>query len=62
MKPTEKLPNEAKVVIIGGGVFGTSTAFHLGLRGLKDDVLLLDKDTIAAHASSRAAGAVLRAA
>lgn len=34
------LPAHAKVVICGGGVIGTSVAFHLAKFGLKDVVLL----------------------
>ena len=38
------LPKTANVVIIGGGVMGTSTAYHLALRGCRD-VVLLEKET-----------------
>lgn len=34
------LPATASVVIIGGGIMGCSTAFHLAKRGVKDVVLL----------------------
>ena len=34
------LPTQAKVVIIGGGIMGCSTAYHLGKNGFKDVVLL----------------------
>ena len=37
---TDKLPEHAKVVIIGGGVIGCSTAYHLAKQGWKDIVLL----------------------
>jgi len=36
------LPRTAEVVIIGGGVMGTSTAYHLARRGCRD-VLLVEK-------------------
>ena len=34
------LPSHASVVIIGGGIVGCSTAYHLGKKGVKDVVLL----------------------
>jgi sarcosine oxidase, subunit beta len=44
-----------KVVVIGGGVTGFSTAYHLALLGAKD-VTLLEQDDVGAGSSSRAAG------
>jgi sarcosine oxidase subunit beta len=44
------------VVVIGGGVMGTSTAFHLAEAGV--DVLLCERDVLAAGSTSRAAGGV----
>ena len=54
MAKAKNLPKEAEVVVIGGGVIGTSTALHLAKRGCKN-VVLLEKDTIASGASSKAA-------
>lgn len=42
-------------IVIGGGIVGASTAWHL-LEADLDDVLLLEKDTPASKASGRAAG------
>ncbi|WP_027417305.1 glycine oxidase ThiO [Aneurinibacillus terranovensis] len=42
------------VVIIGGGIIGSSIAYSLAKRGKK--VAILEKDTIAAHASGAAGG------
>ncbi|MDT7608506.1 MAG: hypothetical protein QOG96_3009 [Pseudonocardiales bacterium] len=50
------LPGRAEVVVIGGGVVGTSAAFHLAEAGV--DVLLLERDELASGSTSRAAGGV----
>ena len=34
------LPSHASTVIIGGGIVGCSTAYHLGKKGEKDVVLI----------------------
>ena len=48
----------ADVVIIGGGVMGASTAYHLALRGQKN-ILLLEKDEFfGQEATGRCAGGV----
>jgi glycine oxidase len=50
--PSSRL--RADVVVIGGGVAGCSAAWFLALEGL--DVLLVERDAVAAHASGAAAG------
>ena len=35
-----KLPAQAEIIIIGGGIVGCSTAYHLALLGKKDVLLL----------------------
>lgn len=50
------LPERADVVIIGGGVMGVSTAFHLAEAGA--DVVLFERDELASGSTSRAAGGV----
>jgi glycine/D-amino acid oxidase-like deaminating enzyme len=45
------------VAIIGGGVFGSSIAAHLALRGIRD-VLLVEANEIGSQTSSQAAGLV----
>ncbi len=37
---SSELPKSTKVVICGGGLFGTSVAYHLGKLGFKDVVLV----------------------
>jgi sarcosine oxidase subunit beta len=54
---TAQLPDRASVVVIGGGVMGTSTAYHLARAGVPD-VVLVERDTLAAGSTSRAAGGV----
>lgn len=47
----------AQVVIIGGGVMGTSIAYHLASAGVRD-VVLVERDELAAGSTSKAAGGV----
>ncbi|MBU6245208.1 MAG: FAD-binding oxidoreductase [Actinomycetales bacterium] len=51
------LPGSARVVVIGGGVIGTSIAFHLAEAGV-DGVLLLEQGSLAGGSTSKAAGGV----
>jgi sarcosine oxidase subunit beta len=48
---------KANVVIIGGGVMGTSTAYHLAKRGCKD-VVLVEKDQLASGSTGLSAGGI----
>lgn len=54
----EKLPTQAQVVIIGGGVIGCSVAYHLTKLGWKD-VVLLEKSKLTAGTTWHAAGLVV---
>lgn len=47
---------EADVLVIGGGLHGTSSAFHLALRGAR--VIVLEADYVARHSSGVNAGGV----
>ncbi|MGQ4330368.1 NAD(P)/FAD-dependent oxidoreductase, partial [Streptomyces hayashii] len=47
----------ASVVVIGGGVMGAAIAYHLAAAGVRD-VLLLERDALAAGSTSKAAGGV----
>lgn len=51
-------PRTADVVIIGGGVMGVSTAYHLALRGCKNVVLLEKHDFLGAEATGKCAGGI----
>src|SRR5574338_72032 len=51
-----RLPAHAEVVVVGGGVIGTSAAFHLAEAGI--DVLLLEQAGLASGSTSKAAGGV----
>ena len=51
------LPTEAEIVIIGGGIAGCSTAYHLAALG-KKDVLLLEQGTLTCGTTWHAAGLV----
>jgi sarcosine oxidase subunit beta len=49
-------PKRAEVVVAGGGITGSSIAFHLAEAGV--DVCLLERDELASGSTSRAAGGV----
>lgn len=51
------VPDRADVVIVGGGVIGTSIAFHLAEAGVPD-VVLVERDTLGSGSTSKAAGGV----
>ncbi len=52
------LPNKAAVVVIGGGVMGVSTAYHLAARGCQD-VLVLEKAAfLGSEATGKCAGGI----
>jgi glycine/D-amino acid oxidase-like deaminating enzyme len=59
-----KLPAHARYVVIGAGIHGLSTAFHLAQRlqasgqGSGQDVVVLDKTGIAAGATGIACGVI----
>ena len=53
----KELPSSAKVVVIGGGVVGSSTAYHLAKFGWKDTVLL-ERDQLTSGTTWHAAGLV----
>ena len=55
---TMQLPDTAQVVIIGGGIIGTSVAYHLVNMGCKD-VVLLERDEITSGTTWHAAGLVV---
>jgi 4-methylaminobutanoate oxidase (formaldehyde-forming) len=55
-RPRE-LPDRARVVIIGGGVGGTSIAYHLTQLGERD-VVLLDRDELTSGSTFHSAGLV----
>jgi len=55
--PASDLPSHASVVVIGGGVVGLSTAYHLARAGVRD-VVLLERDEFGSGSTSRAAGGV----
>lgn len=54
------LPARAQVVIVGGGVIGASTAYHLARRGWTD-VVVLEKNTLTSGTTWHAAGLVTQA-
>src|SRR6202789_4047161 len=57
MPRPRELPDRAKIVIIGGGVGGTSIAHHLALLGERD-VILLDRNELTSGSTFHSAGLV----
>ena len=53
----KELPNSVKVVVIGGGVTGCSTAYHLAKFGWKDTILL-ERDQLTTGTTWHGAGLV----
>jgi sarcosine oxidase subunit beta len=53
-----KLPKTAEAIIIGGGVMGVSTAYHLAQRGLENILLLEKEEFFGQGATGRCAGGV----
>jgi sarcosine oxidase subunit beta len=52
------LPPTTDVVVIGGGVMGASTAYHLALRGYRNVLLLERESFFGTQATGRCAGGV----
>jgi glycine cleavage system aminomethyltransferase T/glycine/D-amino acid oxidase-like deaminating enzyme len=49
------IPDRARVVVVGGGIIGTSVAYHLAHEGITD-VLLLERDRLTSGTTWHAAG------
>ena len=52
------LPKTSNIVIIGGGVMGASTLYHLAARGVKNVILLERNEFFGQEATGRCAGGV----
>ena len=52
------IPKSADAVIIGGGVMGVSTAYHLAARGFRDVVLLERAPFLGSEATGKCAGGI----
>jgi glycine cleavage system aminomethyltransferase T/glycine/D-amino acid oxidase-like deaminating enzyme len=50
-----RVPERARVVVVGGGIIGTSVAYHLACRGWTD-VVLLERDRLTSGTTWHAAG------
>lgn len=55
--PSRPLPIRAAVAIVGGGIMGTSIAFHLAQAGVRD-IVLLERDTLGSGSSAKPLGGV----
>jgi 4-methylaminobutanoate oxidase (formaldehyde-forming) len=56
-RPAMTLPAHAQIIVIGGGIIGCSTAYHLA-RDHKADVLLLEQGQLTSGSTWHAAGLV----
>ena len=60
----DRIPDSSQYIIIGAGIHGLSTAWHLALeleargRGRGHDIVVLDKSGVGAGASGIACGCV----
>ncbi len=52
------LPASAEVVVIGGGVMGASTAYHLATLGVDDVVLIEKEDALGTMSTGQCAGGI----
>ncbi|MCI0745794.1 MAG: FAD-dependent oxidoreductase [Verrucomicrobia subdivision 3 bacterium] len=59
LKTMPPLPAETKVLVVGGGVIGTSVAYHLTRLGWKD-VVLVEQNALAGGTTWHAAGLIGR--
>ena len=57
MSNKTELPRQARIVIVGGGIIGCSTAYHLAKMGV-DEVVLLEKHKLTSGSTFHAAGLV----
>ncbi|MEA2125740.1 MAG: hypothetical protein QOI80_2522 [Solirubrobacteraceae bacterium] len=58
MSISRDLASEARVVIVGGGIAGTSIAYHLAQLGEGNDVVLVDRDQLTSGSTFHSAGLV----
>jgi len=57
--PEPRLPAQARVVVVGGGIIGCSVAYHLAQLGVRD-VVLLERDRLTSGTTWHAAGLIVR--
>ncbi|HEV8682481.1 MAG TPA: FAD-binding oxidoreductase [Actinomycetota bacterium] len=58
LRSADDLPRSADAIVVGGGVMGASTAFHLAGRGVRDVVLLEREPQLCAMSTGACAGGI----
>ena len=53
----KSLPNRARAIVVGGGIIGCSTAYHLAKLGW-EDVVVLERKQVSSGTTWHAAGLV----
>ena len=53
------LPESSQTIIVGGGVVGSSIAYHLGKYGMTD-VVLLERSQLTSGSTWHAAGLIMQ--
>lgn len=53
------LPDNSQIIIVGGGIIGSSIAYHLGKFGMRD-VLLLERHRLTSGSTWHAAGLIMQ--
>eukprot|EP01080_Neovahlkampfia_damariscottae_P006234 gene6234-10240_t len=54
----QKIPKNSRVIVVGGGIIGTSVAYHLGKMGWGNETIVLEQDKLTSGTTWHAAGLI----